>query len=67
MILKNLLLNEKINIGIRRKKKKFVLVFVIENFIFVDCFIRYLLMERFFLKFFLLLMDWVDGLYVGEK
>lgn len=31
------------------------MVFEIENFIFVDCFIRYLLMERFFLKFFFII------------
>lgn len=48
--MKNLLSNEKTNI--RRKKNKLALVFVTENFIFVDCLIRHLLMESFFSKIF---------------
>lgn len=36
--------------NIRIKKNKLALVFVTENFIFVDCLIRHLLMERFFSK-----------------
>lgn len=38
--------------NIRIKKNKLALVFVTENFIFVDCLIRHLLMERFLKKIF---------------
>lgn len=49
-MIKQLLSNKKTNI--RRKTNKLALVFVTESFIFVDCLIRHLLMERFFSKFF---------------